>query len=67
MDLGCLPYHHVRLACIGARLVLVLQVVVWTSVDLHLHPIVLTHAGDFVVGFINVFTIPGELTADYSA
>ena len=60
-------YHQVGLAHIGAWLVLVLQVLVGKSVDLHLHPIVLTHAGDFAVGFINVFTEPGELTADYSA
>ena len=55
-----------RLACEGAWLVLVHQVLVWTPVDLHLHLVILTQAGDFVVGFINVFTVSQELTADYS-
>ena len=55
-----------RLARVGAKLVLVHQILVQTPVDLHHHLFILTQAGDYVVGFINVFAVPGELTANYS-
>ena len=52
---------------IKSDLLLFFQVLVGKSVELHLHPLVLTHAGDIAVGSINVFTESGELTTDYSA